>query len=90
MRQEIKYNPETDISEVDQFGFVDINKAFQNGYVPGNNSSVTLDFDGEDVDPSSIIGKPSDVFEAMRMQDSIMSGLKASKNNGSSEKSDEN
>lgn len=88
MRQIIEFNPESDISEVDQFGFVDINKAFQNGYVPGSNSSTTLDFDGTDIDPSAIIGKPSDVFEAMRMQDSLMKGIDNSRS--SSVKSDEN
>lgn len=93
MKQIIKHNPETDIAEVDQFGFIDINKAFQNGYVPGNNSSVTLDFDGE-VDPSAIMGKPSDVFEAMRMQDSMMNSLKSANyskdaNGGSSYNKDE-
>lgn len=76
MKQTFKFNPETDISEVDQFGFINITKSIQNGYVPGTNSSVQLEFDGCD-DPSAIVGKPSDVFEAMRMQDAIISSLKS-------------
>lgn len=82
-----------DICEVDQFGYVDVNRAFQNGYVPGNNESVTADYN-ECEDPSAIMGKPSDVFEAMRMQDTIMSNMKSSgyskdSNAGSSYKKDE-
>lgn len=75
MKQEIKYDSVKDLAEVDQFGFIDINKAFANGYVPGSNSSVTVEFDDAE-DPSAIIGKPSDVFEAMRMQDVLMAGIK--------------
>lgn len=86
MVQIIKYNSETDIAEVDQFGFIDITKAVQNGYVPGSNSSVTAEFDDCD-DPSAIVGKPSDAFEAMRMQDSLMKGISkvGNNNSGSSE-----
>lgn len=85
MVQYLSHNPDTDIAEVDQFGFVDITKAFQNGYVPGDNSSVSLEFDDCD-DPSAIIGKPSDAFEAMRMQDSLMKGIsRVGESDGSSE-----
>lgn len=84
MEQTIKFNPEVDLQEVDQFGFIDLVKAFQNGYVPGNNNSSQLEFtDCED--PSAILGKPTDAFEAMRMQDSLVKGIK-----GSSTKVDEN
>lgn len=77
MVQIIKFDSQHDIAEVDQFGFVDINKAFQNGYVPGENSSVVLEYNNIE-EPSSIVGKPSDAFEAMRMQDSLVKGIQTS------------
>ena len=78
MRQSnIRFDKNRDVQEVDQFGFVDLVKAFQNGYVPG-------DLEGDDSayndieDPSSIVGKPHDPFEAMRMQDSIVKSVQNS------------
>lgn len=86
----LNYDPVKDIAEVDQFGFVNITNAFKNGYVPGSNASVHVDFDHAE-DPSAIVGKPSDVFEAYRMQDSLMQGIKdsGSKSKGSSSLKDE-
>lgn len=94
MRQTCEYNPEKDISEVDQFGFVNITRAMQNGFVPGSNSSISVEFDDCE-DPSVIIGKPGDVFEAMRMQNQIIEGIKNASynkdaNGGSSYIKDEN
>lgn len=89
MRQTCEYNPEKDIAEVDQFGFVDVTKALQNGYVPGSNSSISIEFDNCE-DPSAILGKPGDVFEAMRMQNSLMDGIKNSNSSSSSSKEGEN
>lgn len=75
------YNPKKDLQEVDQFGYTDLVKAFQNGYVPGEAESIAEGFN-EIEDPASIIGKPSDAFEAMRMQDAIIASQKS--NNASS------
>lgn len=70
-----KFNPLEDIQEVDQFGFIDLVKAFQQGYVPGGSELVQESFNGID-EPESILGKPSDAFEAMRMQDMIVQNAK--------------
>lgn len=65
-----KYNPVTDLSPVDEFGYVDLVECLAKGEVPaslGNTDDVYNDID----DPSTIIGKPRDNFEAIRMMDAI-------------------
>lgn len=69
------YNDITDIKEVDQFGFVDLNECMANGQVPSTVSNTEDEYNGID-DPSSILGKPHDVFEAYRMQDYVKSAGK--------------
>lgn len=65
------FNKDKDIQEVDQFGFIDLVKSFQNGYVEGN-SDIKAESFNDIEDPASILGKPSDVFEALRMQDAAL------------------
>lgn len=71
MRNGIKpWNPRRNKKAVEQFGFVDVKKIIT------TNSLPALETDGADAyngieDPSSILGKPSDVFEAMAMQQAI-------------------
>lgn len=69
------YNDIVDIKEVDQFGFVDLNECMANGQVPSTVSNTEDEYNGID-DPSSILGKPHDVFEAYRMQDYVKSAGK--------------
>ena len=69
------YNDIVDIKEVDQFGFVDLNECMANGQVPSSVSNTEDEYNGID-DPSSILGKPHDVFEAYRMQDYVKSAGK--------------
>lgn len=78
MTQDCKYDPKKDIAEVDQFGFVDLNESIANGFVPNDLGSVSNEFDGTDIDPESIIGKPKDTFEAMRMQEKLADGIRKS------------
>lgn len=70
------YDPKKDIQQVDQFGFVDLNNSIANGFVPNDLGSFEADFDGTDIDPESIVGKPSDRFEAMRLQEDLARGIK--------------
>lgn len=65
-----KYNDVCDLSSVDQFGFVDLVACLENGVVPSTVSN-TEDAYNDIEDPSEILGKPSDVFEACIMQDYI-------------------
>lgn len=86
-----KFDKAKDVKPVDQFGFVDLRSAFEHGYVPGNVDVDEMDYNDID-NPASIIGKPEDAFEAMRMQDYLVNGVKsasAADANQSSEK-DEN
>lgn len=66
------FNDVTDIKEVDQFGFVDLNECMANGQVPSSVSNTEDEYNDID-DPSSILGKPRDVFEAYKMQDYVKS-----------------
>lgn len=70
MYSECKYNPEKDIQQVDDFGYVDLVDVMAKGEVPGNigiDESLYNDID----DPSTIFGKPYDNFSAIRMMDEI-------------------
>ena len=67
---ECKYNPEKDIQQVDDFGYVDLVDVMAKGEVPGDigiDESLYNDID----DPSTIFGKPYDNFSAIRMMDEI-------------------
>ena len=81
------FNKDRDIQEVDQFGFIDLIKSFQNGYVEGN-SDIKAEAFNEIEDPASIIGKPTDVFEALRMQDTMIESVKSASAKKSDSKSE--
>lgn len=72
---ECKFNPVTDIMAVEPFGFVNLIEAVDIGCVPSFVSNTEDNYNDIE-DPSTILGKPRDVFEAYRMSDYI-------KNNGS-------
>lgn len=59
------FDPKRDLQDVDQFGFVDLHHAIENGVVPSDLSVSEDVYNGID-DPRSIMGKPRDVFEAMQ------------------------
>lgn len=68
----VKYNPVKDISPVSQTGFIDLPDAFANHNVPAGLPTEDLDYNGIDM-PGAILGKPTDVFEAMEMESHIAS-----------------
>ena len=70
MQCECKYNPTVDICPVDQFGFIDLVECLSKGEIPSTVSDTESTYNEID-DPSTIIGKPRDNFEAIRMMDSI-------------------
>lgn len=72
MKQTIFFDNICDIKEVDQFGFVDLGLCIQTGSVPSDVTASVSNYNGIE-DPQSIIGSPSDIFEAMRMHDEIKS-----------------
>lgn len=62
------YNEKTDNREVDQFGFVNLAESLKNGVVPSEIADSEPSYNEID-DPSTIYGKPHDVFEAYSMKD---------------------
>lgn len=68
----IEYNPLTDVSLVDQFGYVDINECIATNTVPAGLNPTDESYNGLD-DPNSIGGKPSDVFDGISMARSLSS-----------------
>lgn len=68
--EECKYNPVVDLKPVDAFGFLDLASAYVNKTVPSDTVTQETEYNGID-DPASILGKPRDVFDALRMQDRI-------------------
>lgn len=61
----VKYDELVDQNEVDQFGYIDLPTAYVNGVVVGDVNFDSNFFNGLD-DPSTIGGKCSDTFEALR------------------------
>lgn len=63
-------NPRKTKKSVDQLGFVDIVKIMDTNSLPATVADGAEVYNGID-DPSSILGKPTDVFDAMQMQSAI-------------------
>lgn len=66
-----KYDPARDMREVDPLGYVDLGKALISGVIPSDVTGNMSSYNCID-NPESIIGSPTDVFESMRMLDTIM------------------
>lgn len=64
------FNDEKDLRDVDQFGFVDLVDCLSNGEVPSTLADSEDVYNGIE-DPDSILGKPSDIFDAYKMQDYV-------------------
>lgn len=76
MPKQFKYNPAQDLHAVDTaFAGVDLRKAYVNGAVPANMVGSSLEFNDIE-DPSTIMPRPSDVFEAHRQSKHVKSALK--------------
>lgn len=82
MIQTLNFDKTCDLKEVDKYGYVDLILCLRTGSVPSDVSASVSNYNGIE-DPQSIIGSPSDIFEAMRMHDEI-------KNNASSATADDN
>ncbi len=70
MRQLCEFNPDCDVREVQNFGYLELVDVMRTGIIPSNLSASQLQFNGIE-DPQSILGSPSDTFDAMRMRDMI-------------------
>ena len=65
--KDCRFNPARDVVSVSQTGFIDLKNAFANNSIPSQIVGADTDYNGID-DPASILGRPTDVFEAMEME----------------------
>ncbi len=70
------FDSSKDIREVQCIGYIDLTTVLKTGIVPSNLDETQIQYNGIE-DPSSIIGSPSDVFEAYRMTNDIISSASA-------------
>ena len=75
---ECKFDVERDMQAVEPFGFVDLKDALVNNCVPSQLPDSDSDYNGIE-DPDSIVGMPSDVFDALRMQSDLDARASAAK-----------
>lgn len=61
------YDPVRDIAPVEQFGFIELKDALATSIVPSQMPESETDYNGIE-DPEKVLGKPSDIFEAMDAQ----------------------
>lgn len=59
-----------DIHDVDNFGYINLAEAYANGVVDSDINDIDVSYNEID-DPSSIIGKPRDIFETYSMMDYV-------------------
>lgn len=69
------FNKERDLQEVEQFGFVDLNKAYDKGVIEGSVSLVDESFNGV-VNPATMIARSHDVFDSLRKARYVRETLK--------------
>lgn len=65
------YDPVKDIQAVDQSGFVDLAKAHSMNSVPAMLNVDEMSFNQIE-DPNSIVGRPSDQFEAAQLGKALL------------------
>lgn len=76
------FDPEVDIQEVDQFGFIDLRQAFLTGTVDGVAAPDSDFYSGVD-DPEGILPAPKDKFEAIRQAQYAAEAGKSSRSKSS-------
>lgn len=70
------YDPQRDLTPVDEFGFIDLKSALENSVVPSQMPESETDYNGID-EPQKILGKPHDIFEAMDTQKALEAAASA-------------
>lgn len=63
--REMKFNPLVDLQEVEQFGFVNLNEAFEKGIIPSVVEETGETFNGVS-NPGTLISHATDVFDGLR------------------------
>lgn len=70
------FNPEVDLQEVDQFGFVNLGEALVNGVLPGDMTMSEEAFNAVS-EPSTLLHRADDIFDAMRKAEFVRESLSA-------------
>ncbi len=80
-----KYDSQRDIAKTSPFGYVNLYKAFESGYITGDLGNVDVDFNGIE-DPSAIMDRALDIFDLYRQGNYVNSvSEQSSKTNSSLE-----
>lgn len=69
------FDPSVDRTEVEQFGFVNLNEAFEKGITPSSVPLTDDSFNGVAA-PGILLPHAQDVFDALRQQNYVTSVLK--------------
>ena len=64
------FDPACDVSEVDQFGFLDLRQSFLTGTVEGSLAPTDENYNGIE-DQDSLLPAPKDAFEAIRQAQAV-------------------
>lgn len=70
----MSFNPDKDMQEVEQFGFVNLAECFEKGIVPGGIDLTDESFNGVQ-NPGTLISRSMDVFDGLRKSEYVKSQL---------------
>lgn len=77
MENALLYDPKFDLSDVDQFGFVDLRKSYAEGVVSGDVAISDESFN--EAPPDALLNRPDDIFAAYRQRDYVRKSLEAAR-----------
>lgn len=71
---ECNFNPEVDLQEVDQFGFVNLAECYEKGVVPSSIDLTDESFNSV-YNPGTLISRSQDVFDGLRKAEYVRKEL---------------
>lgn len=72
--RDFSYNPEVDLQEVDQFGFINLSECYEKGIIPGGVDLTDESFNGVSA-PGTLISRSQDVFDGLRKAEYVKNQL---------------
>lgn len=76
MENSFCFDPAVDLHDVDQFGFVNLNDAFEKGVIPANVMMDDESFNGVQ-NPATLLSRSDDVFCGLRQAEYVKRSLQA-------------
>lgn len=73
-KRDFSFDPAVDLQEVEQFGFINLNEAFEKGVVPGSVDLTDESFNGVS-NPGTLISRSQDVFDGLRKREYVQTAL---------------